>query len=41
MFNAHASLHLDWIICHLEATRGWRRRYWRLRKRLAERRYVR
>lgn len=30
------SARLDWAITCMEATRGWRRQYWRLVKRLYE-----
>ena len=30
------SLRLDWAITRMEATRGWRRLYWRLVKRYHE-----
>jgi len=35
-FNQQLSLKLDWAICRMEATRGWRRAWWRLVKRWYE-----
>lgn len=35
-FNQHLSYKLDWAICRMEATRGWRRFWWRLVKRYLE-----
>lgn len=36
-FNLKHSLSLDWAICRMEATRGWRQWYWRMVKRWLER----
>lgn len=35
-YNQTRSYRLDWAITRMEATRGWRRRYWRLVKRYYE-----
>lgn len=31
-FNQQRSLQLDWAITRMEATRGWRRGWWRIVK---------
>lgn len=31
-FNPDLSARLDWAIIRMEATRGWRRRFWRVVK---------
>ncbi len=31
-FDQHYSYRLDWVICRMEATHGWRRLYWRICK---------
>lgn len=36
-YNPQLSARLDWAITRMEATRGWRRIYWRLVKRYLER----
>ena len=36
-FDLRRSRRLDWAICRMEASRGWRRAYWRLVKRWLER----
>jgi len=35
-FDQQLSYRLDWVICRMEATRGWRRLWWRLVKRWLE-----
>lgn len=35
-FNLTRSYKLDWAVTRAEATRGWRRRFWRLVKRYHE-----
>lgn len=35
-FDQQRSYRLDWAVCRMEATRGWRRRWWRMVKRYLE-----
>jgi len=35
-YNPRVSARLDWAITRMEATRGWRRQYWRAVKRYWE-----
>lgn len=36
-FDTNYSRFLDWLTIHMEASRGWKRLYWRLMLAVAER----